>query len=105
MKSSGIYVKADVKEVKRNAGEVAYEITATLDDEVRRPATWMSDLTLTTNAVGIEKMRVPVNGERGARPINGLARRLVKFGALPMGDAKSFDVTVQRARSRSRCWR
>lgn len=92
VKSSGIYVKADVKEVKRNAGEVAYEITATLDEKCAA-GNWMSDLTLTTNAVGIEKMRVPVTVN--VVPAISVSPEALKFGALPMGDAKSFDVTVQ----------
>lgn len=92
VKSSGIFVKAEVKETKRTGGEVAYEITATLDEKC--PAgNWMSDLTLTTNAVGIEKMRVPVTVN--VVPAISVSPEAVKFGALPMGDAKSFDVTVQ----------
>lgn len=94
-KSSGIYVKAEVKEAKdsnRAAGQVTYEITATVDEKC--PAgNWMSDLTLTTNAVGIEKMRVPVTVN--VVPAISVSPEAVKFGALPMGDAKTFDVTVQ----------
>lgn len=91
VKSSGVFVKADAKAVKRTASEVTYEITATLDPKCP-VGNWMSDLTVETNARGIESMRVPVTVN--VVPAISVSPDVVKLGALPMGDAKSFDVTM-----------
>ena len=76
---------------ERTASEVTYEITATLDPKCP-VGNWMSDLTVETNARGIESMRVPVTVN--VVPAISVSPDVVKLGALPMGDAKSFDVTM-----------
>jgi hypothetical protein len=91
-KSSGKFVKAESKEKLRDKnGMVTYEITATLDDQCP-VGNWMSDLILTTNAPGIEKMRIPVTVN--VVPPISVYPEVVRLGALPMGGGQSFDVTV-----------
>ncbi len=89
--SSGAYVKAEAKVAKKTSSAVTYEITCTLDGKC--PAgSWMSDLTVTTNAPGIEKMRVPVtvSVEQKIAATPGVA----DLGAVAVGGAKSLDVTL-----------
>lgn len=91
VESHGAYVKAEAKVASRSATETTYEITCTLDEKC--PAgSWMSDLTLHTNASGIEKMRVPVvvNVEPKIAATPGVA----DLGAVAVGGAKTLDVTL-----------
>lgn len=91
LKSSGAYVTAEAKQTSKTATEVTYEVTCTLKDDC--PAgNWMSDLTLSTNAPGIETMRIPVT-------VNVEAAIAVKpgagdLGAVAVGVPKSVDVTL-----------
>lgn len=91
VKSSGVYVKAEAKEKSRTASEVTYEITATLSPECLA-GNWMSDLTVSTNAAGIDKMRIPVtvNVENAIKAFPDA----VKLGTLPVGDSKSLEVSL-----------
>jgi len=58
-KSTGGYVKVEVKEESRVGSQVTYAVTATLDKEC--PAgNWTSDVFLTTNKADIPKLRIPV---------------------------------------------
>jgi hypothetical protein len=57
--STGKFVAGSVKLVKREAAEVTYEVTATLNPNC--PAgNWTSELFLKTNGSGLEKIRIPV---------------------------------------------
>jgi len=58
--STGKYVKAEVREATRGTGEVVYEVTATLDKDCPL-GNWMSEVVLTSNGAGLEKMRIPVS--------------------------------------------
>jgi hypothetical protein len=90
-KCGGLYVKAEAKPVSRTANEVTYEIVTTLDPSC--PAgNWMSEITVATNAAGIEKMRIPVTVNVTA-PIS-VSPEAVKMGTLPMGGNQSVDVTI-----------
>ncbi len=89
--SSGAFVKAEAKATKKTSNTVTYELTCTLDPKC--PAgSWMSDLTLETNAAGVEKMRVPVTVtvEQKIAATPGVA----DLGAVAVGGAKSLDVTL-----------
>lgn len=92
IKSSGIFVKPEVKVANRTQNEVTYEVIATLDEKC--PAgNWMSDLTVETkNAAGIEKMRIPVT----VNVVSAISAspEAVKLGSLPAGDSKTMDVIV-----------
>ena len=91
VESHGAYVKAEAKATSRTATEVTYEITCTLDEKC--PAgSWMSDLTLHTNASGIEKMRVPVTVS--VEPKIAANPGVADLGAVAVGGAKSLDVTL-----------
>jgi len=58
-KSTGGYVKVEVKQDTRQGSQVTYEVTATLDKDC--PAgNWTSEVFLTTNNPGIPKLRIPV---------------------------------------------
>ncbi len=89
--SSGAFVKAEAKVTKKTSNTVAYELTCTLDPKC--PAgSWMSELTVETNAPGVEKMRVPVTVtvEQKIAATPGVA----DLGAVAVGGAKSLDVTL-----------
>ncbi len=58
-KSNGKFVKVETKAANNGNGEVSYEVTATLDPDCPK-GNWMSEIYLTTNAVGVEKIRLPV---------------------------------------------
>jgi len=91
VKSNGAFVKAEAKLASRTETATTYDINCTLDTKC--PAgNWMSELVVSTNATGIEKMRVPVtvNVVEFIAPKPGT----VEFGTLPMGGAKSMDVTL-----------
>lgn len=93
--SSGAYVTAEVKKVtdkdRVRPGFVMYDITATLKGDCPK-GNWMSELTVKTNAKGIESMRIPVtvNVENPIR----VSPEAVDLGALPAGGTRTVDVTV-----------
>jgi hypothetical protein len=91
IKSGGDYVKAEVKEKSRTNVEVTYEVTATLTENCPK-GNWMSDLTVKTNAPGIESMRIPVtvNVENPIR----VTPEVVNLGVLPAGGTRTVDVTI-----------
>ena len=76
--SSGAYVKPVVKEVDRQATQVTYEVTATLDSKCP-VGNWTADVWLTTNAPGAEKLRLPLN-------VNVVSPIVVKPDAVAFGD-------------------
>ena len=59
VKSNGKFVKVEAKSAVRANGEVSFEISATLDADCPK-GNWMTEVFLTTNAVGIERIRIPV---------------------------------------------
>ena len=75
--STGKFVTVESKEVARKNSEVVYEVTATLSPECPI-GNWMSDVILTTNAPGLERLRIPVsvivNSPIAAEPVE------LKFG-------------------------
>jgi hypothetical protein len=91
VKSTGAYVTAEAKQTSKTASEVTYEVTCKMKEDC--PAgNWMSDVVVTTNATGIEKMRIPVT-------VNVEAAIAVKpgagdLGAVAVGVPKSVDVTL-----------
>jgi hypothetical protein len=89
--SHGAYVKATAKQTKKAVNAVTYEITCTLDDKC--PAgSWMSDLTVETNAPGIEKMRVPVTVT--VEPKIAVKPGVADVGAVAVGKSASVEVTL-----------
>lgn len=56
-KSNGKFVKVDAKPTAKGNGE--FEITGTLDPDCPK-GNWMSEVFLTTNVKGLEKIRIPV---------------------------------------------
>lgn len=57
--STGKFITGTAKLLNRQATEVTFEVTATLD-ETCPVGNWTSDLYLKTNAAGLEKVRLPV---------------------------------------------
>lgn len=91
VKSLGAYVKATAKQTKKAANAVTYEITCALDEKC--PAgSWMSDLTVVTNAPGVEKMRVPVTVN--VEPKIAAKPGVADVGAVAVGKSASVDVTL-----------
>jgi len=58
-KSNGKFVKVETKSANKGNGEISYEVIATLDPDCPK-GNWMSEVFLTTNGVGVEKIRIPV---------------------------------------------
>ena len=91
VKSNGAYIKGTAKQTSKTASEVTYEITCTLKDDC--PAgSWLADLTVETNAPGIEKMRVPVTVTVEAKI--AATPGVADLGAVAVGGVKSLDVTL-----------
>jgi hypothetical protein len=90
--SSGLYVKAAVKEVKRGAGEVAYEVTAELDPACPT-GNWTADIWVKTSTPGMEKLRIPVT----VNVINTIAvnPEAVSFGDVKVGQPAEQKVILQ----------
>ncbi len=90
VKSGGDYVKAEFKQASKTASEVSYDIVCTLDEKCP-VGSWMSELTVVTNAPGIEKMRVPVT-VTVSKAISTSPEK-VEF-SQPMGGNQTQDVTI-----------
>jgi hypothetical protein len=75
--STGKFVSVEFKEFARKPNEVVYEIVATLKPDCPI-GNWMSEVVLSTNAGGIDKLRIPVsvvvNSPIAAEPVE------LKFG-------------------------
>ena len=56
-KSNGKFIKVEAKPTAKGNGE--FEITGTLDPDCPK-GNWMSEVFLTTNVRGLEKIRIPV---------------------------------------------
>lgn len=56
-KSNGKFIKVEAKATGKNSGE--YEITGALDPDCPK-GNWLSEVFLTTNVPGMEKIRIPV---------------------------------------------
>ncbi len=92
--SSGAYVKTSFKLLKRQGAEVTYEVTATLEDDC--PAgNWISDAWVKTNAVGLEKFRVPV--VVNVIPAIAASPGTLNFGDVNIGKATSKQVMLNGA--------
>jgi len=62
VRTESTYIKAAVKEVRRQPTEVVYQLTASMQAET--PAgKWYSDIWLTTNNPGMPRIRVPITVE------------------------------------------
>ena len=77
-KSTGQFVKAEVKKVAGQPGQTVYEVTATVLDTC--PAgNWMSDLFLVSATPGLEKYRIPVT-------VNVVPALVAEPGAVKLGE-------------------
>ena len=79
-KSTGQFVKAEVKAVAGQLGRTVYEVTATVDPKCP-PGNWMSDIYLKSATPGLEKFRIPVT-------VNVVPAIAVEPGALNLGELK-----------------
>ena len=91
IKAAGLYIKGEAKVASRSGGQTTYEIIGDLDEKCPI-GSWMSEITIKTNASGIEKMRIPVTVNI-VEPIISSPGNL-KLGSLPMGLDQSLDVTL-----------
>jgi hypothetical protein len=62
VKSESNYVQPALKEVRRDTGEVSYELTAKIRPDTP-PGKWYTDVWLKTNNAAIPRLRVPVTVE------------------------------------------
>jgi len=77
-KSTGQFVKAEVKAVKGLLGQTVYEVTATVLDTC--PAgNWMSDIFLVSATPGLDKYRIPVT-------VNVVPALTAEPGAVKLGE-------------------
>lgn len=92
-KSTGGYVKAEVKQDTRAGGLVTYEVTACLDKDC--PAgNWVSDIYLKTSNPAIPKLRIPVTVNVTA-PAVAASPNVVSFGNVALGTTPEKKVTLQ----------
>jgi hypothetical protein len=92
-KSTGGYVKAEVKQDTRAGGLVTYEVTAILDKDC--PAgNWVSDINLKTSNPAIPKLRIPVTVNVTA-PAVAASPNVVSFGNVALGTTPEKKVTLQ----------
>ena len=92
-KSTGGYVKAEVKQDTRAGGLVTYEVTAILDKDC--PAgNWVSDINLKTSNPAVPKLRIPVTVNVIA-PAVAASPNAVSFGNVALGTTPEKKVTLQ----------
>ena len=94
------YVQLAAKGTRGNAGDVSYEITATL-----RPDTpvgkWYTDVWLSTNNPAMPRVRVPLTVD--IEPALNLSPATASFGSITMGgEAERRVILAARSRSASR---
>jgi hypothetical protein len=94
VKSTGAYIDADFKLLKRQGAEVTYQVTATLAEDC--PAGyWICDVWVSTNANGLEKFRVPVTVN--VTPLIAASPSALDFGELASSDTATRQVILQAA--------
>jgi hypothetical protein len=94
VKSDSNYVTPKLKAVKRDSGDIAYEITAKLRDDT--PAgKWYTDIWLKTNNPSIPKLRVPVTVEVEA-PLS-VNPSTVSLGQIKAGTESERKVMIRGA--------
>jgi len=86
------YVKASAKLLRREHGEVTYEVTATLKPGLDT-GTWTTDLALTTNSGQLPQIRVPLYVDVVAAITATPAT--VQFPTIRVGDKKEMNVVVK----------
>jgi hypothetical protein len=89
--SSGKYVNASAKIVSQTSSETTYEISADLKNDCPE-GPWMTEVFVKTNALGIEKMRIPVM--LNVVPAISTSPGTLKLGSVPMGGEQSRDVLL-----------
>jgi hypothetical protein len=89
--SSGKFVEAEAKLLTQSNSETTYEINATLKDDCPE-GPWMTEVFVKTNAVGIEKMRIPVMVNVVAAITTNPGT--LKLGSVPMGAEQTRDVLL-----------
>lgn len=91
-KSNGKFVKVETKAVSKGTNEVTYEVTAILDKDCPK-GNWMSEVHLSTNAVGMEKIRIPVTVNvketKEAKDSIAVSPSEVSFGDVTSGKTPS----------------
>jgi Protein of unknown function (DUF1573) len=95
MKSESNYVQPTVKELRRNAGETVYEISANLRKDT--PAgRWYTDIWLKTNNPAMPKLRVPVTVEV-VSPLS-VSPNTVSLGQVKAGTETDRKVIIRGVR-------
>lgn len=90
--STGAYIKPTVSEPLRQGNQVTYDIHAALDPDCP-VGNWTADIWLTTNAPGIERLRIPVTVNVVA-PI-ALNPPVLNFGDVRLGAKSEQRVIMQ----------
>lgn len=89
--SGGKFVAAEAKVISQTGSETTYEISADLKNDC--PAgRWMTEVMLKTNALGIEKMRIPVMVN--VVPAISTSPGTLQLGSVPMGGVQTRDVLL-----------
>jgi hypothetical protein len=92
VRSESNYVKASIREVRRDDTEISYELTAKLrsDAPVGR---WFTDIWLTTDNPNLAKIRVPLTVE--IESALSISPSLVQLGQVKMGGEAERKVIVR----------
>jgi len=76
------YVQTSLKELQRDAGEVKYQVTATIRGDA--PAgNWFSEVWVKTDNPSVPRIRIPVTVE--VEPAPAANSKTASYGALPAG--------------------
>jgi hypothetical protein len=96
------YIQLDYEETQRDAGEVAYRVTARLRPDI--PAgTWYTDVWLATNNATMPRLRVPLTVEvvapaPKAAPAAKVTGQTVALGTVKAGEESERTVVLRSAR-------
>lgn len=83
LETESFYVQAEVKETRRGAGDVAYELTARVRDDIPT-GRWFTDVWVKTSNPSLPRVRVPLTVEvAAALNVNPSA---VALGEVPVGE-------------------
>jgi len=88
------YVESSFKEVRRDAGTVVYEVTASLRKDTP-PGKWFTDVWLKTNQGGLPKVRIPLTVEIESA---SSTPKTISFGEVKAGQSAERKFSVKGAK-------
>jgi len=86
------YIQAEIRETRRGAGDVAYELTARVRDDIPT-GRWFSDVWLKTSNPALPRLRVPLTVE--VSPALNVNPSAVALGEVPVGETVERKVILR----------